>query len=188
MGFAWASREAALKSAANIKARIWLMLFTYQMLKIFVVLVADVFEQVRIGQQLQRELHIPGLGISFRIVNGDQNIHISKILPPEALRYAQGVGGGTAVVIEPALIIETRGLRHEIVSLPMPDRITLPGRVRIFGKLAAIRENLAITMDRLIENDHHLLAVDNLERVGNCVGPRDAARNAVSGRIFLALG
>jgi hypothetical protein len=56
---------------------------TFQMFDIHVVFIANKFEQVRVGQQVCVLRDYPGLGIGFRIIDGDLNFQVAKIRAPQ---------------------------------------------------------------------------------------------------------
>src|ERR1700683_630249 len=85
--------------------------------------------------------------------------------------------------IQPAPVIEPRGIHHERIAFPMPYRIAEPRRVWIDWKLAPIRVYLAVRVIRLVQ-DHGLSArLNNLKgSIGEQIGARDAERQTAGGR------
>src|SRR5215475_8931939 len=53
-------------------------------LEVLVVLVADVFEQFRVGCEHEREYHVPWPRVGARIVDRDSDLHVTEILAREA--------------------------------------------------------------------------------------------------------
>ena len=80
---------------------------------------------------------------SFRIVHGDLDIQMADITPVKAFRHAQGFAVTGAGIVEPSLVVKARSFHHERIAFPLSDRVSHPGRLRIFGKRAAIGEHLA---------------------------------------------
>src|SRR5438046_10498138 len=81
-------------------------------------------------------------GIRLGIVDGDLNIHVSEVLPSEALDHVQGIGGWPAQLIQPRLTVETFAVDHQSVAIPLAGRVTHPGRVVVRPQLTAIHEDL----------------------------------------------
>jgi hypothetical protein len=54
--------------------------------------------------------------------------------------------------IEPRPVLETRAFDDERIAIPVADRIAHDARIGIFGKLAAVEENLAIA--EILYEDH----------------------------------
>src|ERR1051325_2209470 len=103
-----------------IDSKVFIALFTGQMLDVLIVLVADEFHQLRIRQQVYVLIHRPGLRISLGIVDGDLKIHVPEILPLEALDHMQRVGRRPPHLIQPGLAVEPLGIHHQRRALPLP--------------------------------------------------------------------
>jgi hypothetical protein len=72
-----------------------------------------------------RKIQRPWLGVSFRIINGELNIKMSEVPPPEALRYVQPIGRWMASLVEPLLAIESGGSTiNESPSRPIEYQAT----------------------------------------------------------------
>ena len=84
-------------------------LLAYQVLDILIVLVADVFEELCIGEQPEGQFDRPRFGISFGVVHGDLEIHVAEIPAPEAFRYAQRLRAGKSEIVHPSAIVEFGG-------------------------------------------------------------------------------
>src|SRR6185503_2185255 len=58
-------------------------------LEVLVVLVADVFQQFRVGSQHERKRDIPRFRVGARIVDRDEDVHVPEVLAHEALDHTQ---------------------------------------------------------------------------------------------------
>jgi len=101
---------------------------------------------------------------------------VAEVIPTEALGDAQVLGMRVSGFVEPAKIVEPRALHNERIVLPMPDRIAVPGRVWILGKLAPIQKDLpeAATFEK--QRDHAGGLHDPVQRVIGSTGTEDLMR------------
>ena len=61
---------------------------------------ADVFSELRIRKQLETDGRGPRLGIGLGVVDGELNLQMPDVAPPEALRDVQGVTMGVAAIVQ----------------------------------------------------------------------------------------
>src|SRR5437762_3509587 len=92
-----------------------------QMFHIEVVFVANEFHQLRIREQMHFFRDCPRLGIGFGVIDRNLNIHVSKVFPPETFDDMQGIRGWFAWLVQPGLSIETPGVDHQSVAVPLTD-------------------------------------------------------------------
>ncbi len=78
-----------------------------------VVLAADVFEQIGIGQQRGVLADGPGFRIRFGIVDGKLHVEVPEVAPAIALGQMHGVGMRAARVIEPGARVDADGIDHK---------------------------------------------------------------------------
>src|SRR5579863_7496383 len=112
------------------------------MRRIFFV-VADELDQFGVREQGKVQQSAPWFGVRFGVVDSDLHGHVPEVAALEALGGMEGVGVGMAIVIQPALVVETARLDDERIALPAADRVAEPAGLSIFGKRAAVRENLS---------------------------------------------
>src|SRR5258708_24925250 len=95
---------------------------------------------------------------------------MAKVAPPEALGHMQVVAGRVTGVVKPGLAIETGGVDDQRIAVPAATRVSQPGWIGILAQLAAVEEDLAIEIKRLIQDHHYVgfLLVD-LEGIGSGV-------------------
>src|SRR5262249_34861237 len=67
------------------------LLFTRQMVQVAIVLVADEFHQLDIRPQVNILGHRPRFRVSLGIVDGDGDVHMSKVFSFEPFDHVQGV-------------------------------------------------------------------------------------------------
>ena len=80
--------------------------------------------------------------------------------------------------IQPTLVVEACRIHDQRIALPTTDRIAHPRRLRVNGKLAAIRVNLAIRVAPFIEHrDHHRRLNDLKRKIIVELTARNALRN-----------
>src|SRR2546430_236445 len=99
------------------------------------------FQKLRVRHQVDIELRRPRLGVRLRIVNGNANFQVPKILAPEALDHMQSLGLRTpfSVSIQPRSlnpILSTTTRRPDRSGFPSAvlgvgaERLGLPSAVR----------------------------------------------------------
>src|SRR5262245_55932569 len=67
-----------------------------------------------------------------------------------------------AYSIEPTPVIESSGLNHQRVILPVANRVSEPGRVRVFRQLAPIHVDLPVTTSAtLVKNCDDRIGLDD---------------------------
>src|SRR6266571_5263775 len=139
------------------------LLLSHHMLTVLLVL-ADAFDDLGVGIQVEGESHRPGFGVRFRIIECDLDVEVSEVGAVKAFGDAKGVGVGVSGIIEPALIIESDGLGNERVAFPSANRISEPGLGRFGRKSATVGEDLPIVIELLIEEHNDVRCLDDLER------------------------
>src|SRR6266516_594663 len=138
-------------------------LLSHHMLTVLLVL-ADAFDDLGVGIQVEGESHRPGFGVRFRIIECDLDVEVSEVGAVKAFGDAKGVAVGVSGIIEPALIIESDGLGNERVAFPSANRISEPGLRRFGRKSATVGEDLPIVIELLIEEHNDVRCLDDLER------------------------
>src|ERR1700686_3480457 len=104
--------------------RVFLILF---------VLRADVLNDVRIGNQVQRCLVGKRPRVIFCILIADFKVDVPEIAPAVPLGDQHVLAAWMPGVIQPALLFEARRLNDKGVALPFSYGRSQPRRVRIFG-------------------------------------------------------
>ena len=130
--------------------------------RFLVVLVADVLDQFRIRKQSLALSIGQRLRVRLRIVDRDLDIQVPDIAAPEPFDQVHCVAMRMAAAIEPGLVVEAGGVNDQGVAFPETDRVSQPGRLRIFGKLAAIHEYLPKERHRLVQNHDEARRLDDL--------------------------
>src|SRR5215467_10453591 len=123
--------------------------------EVFVVLIADVLEEL--GVRLVRELlrDGPRFRVRLRVVDRHLDVHVAEIFPNEPLRDACFVRGRLAGIVDPALVVEAGRLDDQRISVPMADGIAEPRRLRIGREGTAIGEDLPVGVHRLVQDHDH---------------------------------
>src|SRR5215472_15245899 len=142
------------------------------------VLRAHVLQNVAIRYQHLFRLHREWLRVRLEIVDSQLQIHMAEITPSEPLPNPQLLALRVPKRIQPALVVESFRIHDQDIALPMADRITHPGRLRINGKHAAISVYLAVRVALFVENSHECWRLNDLERkIIVKVTARNALRN-----------
>src|SRR6185503_19689220 len=84
--------------------------------------------------------------------------------------------------IEPGPVVESGGVNHERVAVPMSDRVPQPGRVRIVWELPSIHVDLPVASGATLEEHRHdsRRLDDPVHRVDHFRGAaRQAVRNGI---------
>src|SRR5262245_26306700 len=79
---------------------------------------ADVFDQLRVRKQIEHHGDAPRLSIGFLIVDGELNLEVAEVAAPISLDEVQGISGRMTPKVEPRIVDESRGVDHERVALP----------------------------------------------------------------------
>ena len=118
------------------------------------VFVAEVFEDVGVGQKAWVNLMVKGLVYIWGSSKVDFDIHVSEVAAVVAFHDAQGFAVRVADHIEPGLVVEAGGFHHQGVALPFADGVAEPGRLRNFlGKRAAVGVDLAMRAVGFVQDD-----------------------------------
>src|SRR5579871_236355 len=110
--------------------------------KVFVVLIADVFQDVVIRRENPFVLNFPRPQESVRVLNSDLHPEMPQVRAPVAFHDVKLLG--VRVEIQPATVVETDGVDGQSVALPMADRVTCPGRADVLGMGASVQEDLPV--------------------------------------------
>ena len=126
------------------------------------VLFANELDQLRIGNQFRVQFGFPRFGIGLRVVDGELDIHVPHVAPMNSLGQMHGVGRRDTASGQPLLPVETAGLDHQRVALPVADRISHPRRIGIRWKFAAVGKDLAEGVLIFVQNQDQSGSLDNL--------------------------
>src|SRR5438876_6484899 len=149
------------------------------MRQVYVVLVANELHQFRIRHQVCLFGDRPPLCIGLRIIDGDLNIHVAKILAPKTLNDMQGIRGWLPGLIQPGLAVKTPGIDHQSIAFPLTRRITHPTWSEVLSQLTAIQEDLPPEIESFVDNKHESWSLDDLPRWRDPIDPRDTLRKAI---------
>src|SRR5215831_13048838 len=137
------------------------------------VLEAVVLEQIGVGQELFDDAEANRLREGLRIRDRDRQIEMTVVAAAEALLDAHVLAVARAARVEPAAIVEARGVDDQRVAFPAADRVALPYRRRICRKLPSIREDLTERRLHFVQHDDDAGRVDDLEGLGQQITVRD---------------
>src|SRR5262249_6050439 len=114
-------------------------LLAHRMFHVAVVFRADVLLNVVIrGSEHRLLFDRPWLDVRPWIVNNDFFLQVPEIHPAKALNHVQPLSSGESAERGPNLAVEADCINHESVSLPLPDGMAHPGRIRILRMRAAV--------------------------------------------------
>src|SRR5215472_13187798 len=134
----------------------------HHVFQILLVLVAKVFQQLCVGNQVVVLLDSPRLGVNFRVVYRVLALQVSEIRAPVAFDHMEGVAMRAAAWNNRLSIVETRCIDYQRVAVPFSDGISPPSGIGIFGKFAPIHENLPKTVVELVQKHRHSLKPKDL--------------------------
>src|ERR1700680_2241057 len=104
---------------------------------------------------------------------------MAKITPVKAFPNPEILALRVSDRIQPALVVESRRIHDQCIAFPMADRVAHPRRLRIIGKLAAIRVYLPVRVTLFVEHRNHSWSLNDFERkIVIKVEPRNALRDA----------
>src|SRR5579871_1523145 len=99
----------------------------------------------------------PGLRVHLRIVNRDREFQMVSVRAMESFFYTQIGAVRTADMIDPASLIDARGLHNESgVVRPLAHRISEPAWLSIFGEVPSVSPDYPPNLAKLIQNDRAL--------------------------------
>ena len=96
---------------------------------------------------------------------------MSEVAAAKALCNVKRLSVRMPLNVEPASVVETRGVHHQRVALPVPNRVAHPSGIGIFGKLAPVGENGAMNAvgGALIEDHDQSRGLDEAGQVHHMV-------------------
>src|SRR5579872_1403581 len=121
--WAVAARVNAMRPAAR-RIMILSVLMLGLVSPILLVFVANRLEDIALRKQFQGNFSRDGAGVHLGVVNGDAQIHVAEVAAVEAFVELQGFAVRVAGGIEPGLIVESIGIHHQSVAIPMAHRVT----------------------------------------------------------------
>src|SRR5262245_53029907 len=130
-------------------------LLSDDVLWVLVVLLADVFNQLRVRLIYGGLDDGPRARVGPRIVDRDRDVHVAEVLARVPLDDVQRIGDGMAVRVEPALVVEPFGFDDKRVAFPLADRVALPRGLHVLWERTAVGEDLAEDGPRFVEHDRH---------------------------------
>ena len=92
---------------------------------------------------------------------------------------------GQAAHVEPGLAVLSDRFDDERVAFPVADGVAHPGRLCVLRERAAIGEDLPVNRARLVQDDHHVRRLHDLEAVGDVVLLGDAGWPAAHAGMIL---
>jgi hypothetical protein len=115
---------------------------------VFLVFVAEEFENVGVGEEAVGELNGERPSVHLGIVKSHLDIEVAEVAPVVALRDVQSFAVRVAHDIEPGLVIEAAGLDYQRVTLPLSDRVAEPSRFGVLRKRPAVSVDAAVAVGR----------------------------------------
>src|SRR6516225_3801 len=153
--------------------------------EILVVLLAGVLHDLPIRPQREYPSVLPGLGVVFRVVDGDFVRDVPGIGPGEALHRAKLIAVRVAYRVEPRLAVKVHGIDHQGIPFPVADRIAKPGphlvAVRTPVDVEYLKPRILFVQQRQI-----LITLHDLNRIGR-VHRADQPERQTAARV-VALG
>ena len=126
------------------------------MLHVRVVLLADVFHQFPGWLEPRLRLHSEWFLISAWIDDGDIPGQCVEISSSVSLDGVQLCGMRMAVEIKPEFVVITDRVYDDSISLPMANRVSVPGGIRIFRMRSPIHEDLPVAVNVSFKHDENM--------------------------------
>src|SRR5439155_497863 len=115
---------------------------------------ANAFDEFGVGKQIERYGGGPRFGVCLGVIKSDLDVHVSKVGALEAFGNTQRLAMRMPRIVKPALIVEADSIDDQSVAFPFANGISEPAWTRFRRKAAAVRENLAIMIELLIQNHY----------------------------------
>ena len=135
------------RSASERVVLIRILCGSLNVLRILLVLLADVFHELFAGHESGCERHLERLRVRAGVVDRDFVDESSEILSGVPFDRVESFGVGMPDEIEPELVIESDRIHDQRVALEVPDRMAVPGWIEIIWMLVHIHEDLAVAVD-----------------------------------------
>ena len=144
---------------------------------------AVIIDEFAVENQGLCDLHGPGRGVSFGIVDRNLDFEVPVVRPPDPLDHFALLREWISAGIQPEIVAETGGLHHQRVTIPFTGRVAVPGRSGILGERPSVGEDLAVLHVALGQDEHAAGYRENSFVV--IVGPdsRSVARHAMNVRV-----
>src|SRR5688572_14945496 len=126
---------------------------------------AHVFQQLRIRHQFEGNLYAPRFGVRLGIVERELDVHAAKIDAPDSLRDLHIVGVWIAAVIEPGAIGNAHGFDDKGVLFPASHRIAKPGRMTFRGQRTSVGVDLPVADEYFVQHQSQRWCLDDFKRV-----------------------
>src|SRR5262249_21945500 len=107
---------------------------------------------------------LPWALVCLRVVDGQFHIHMAEVAPVETLDSMICIAVRMAAVVKIRLIVQSTRVGNKGIAVPFSNRITQPGGIHLFWKIAAVREHLPEAPLIFVENQHNARRLDKLER------------------------
>src|SRR4029077_13461563 len=118
----------------------------------------------------------PGLGIRFRIFEGEVDLHGSGVNAPHALHHVQLIAVRMACAVDPAFVVDPDGVDNESVALPLTDRVSKPRVAQVGVMRPSVSPDLTDEVIKLVDQHHPARALNDLHGKGLKINPRRSRR------------
>src|SRR5579864_4058271 len=98
------------------------------------IFVADVFENIGVGLEMDVVADSKWPGVIDRIVESDRDFHVAEVAAAESLGHMHRFAARMAEGVEPGLVVEPRGLDYQSACFPLSGGVAEPGRFRVGWK------------------------------------------------------
>src|SRR2546427_4779823 len=107
-----------------------------------------------------------------------------EVFPPKTLGDMESVRSWLPCLIHPGLSVETLGINHQCVALPLACGITKPCGNEILCQLTAVEEDLPPQVRSFVDDHHGSRCLDQLPRWRRRIDPWHALGQAVRSRVL----
>ena len=133
--------------------------------------------------QRMRPPHGPRLRVELRIVDGLLVRKFRGTDAPPALGHVQRVAVAVAMVVQPRAIGEVHRIDDQRIAVPLPYRVAHERRLPVLAVGPTVRVDHPEVVHVLVEEDHLVRQLHDLERVGRGVHTGHAGKLAVARRV-----
>src|SRR5678816_4905345 len=128
----------------NLTCAIHKLLRTYHELGGVIIVLTDVFKQLRICSPAKVEAARPRFCIRTGIIDCYVILHRVGIGPCQLLDHMKLVGMRCSLTINPEFFVEANRIDDKCVTLPTACRVTVKARKKLLGMRSAVHINLSL--------------------------------------------
>src|SRR5579863_5289999 len=126
------------------------------MLCVYLVFLADVFQQFFLRAEAGGEIDRERFGVCTRIDDSGLHVQSSKIFARVALDGVKLFRVRVTRKIEPELVVIPNSIDYQRVALILAGRVAVPGGIRVAGMFASIHEDLPVAVNVSFKQEENM--------------------------------